>query len=92
MLEPSYTLRFFKLRGPLLKELHISFTHRFNLLFFVVFRSIVLSWLVLIALSTLIAVLTKVINLEQLPWSKRVAIAVLIGLVPGLKASVMVRR
>lgn len=54
------------------------------------FRSIVLSWLVLIAVSVLIAVLTKVITLEQASWSQRIAIAILIGFVPGLKASSMV--
>ncbi|KAJ7392323.1 hypothetical protein OS493_011980 [Desmophyllum pertusum] len=52
-------------------------------------ESIVLSWLVLIAVSVLIAVLTKVITLEQASWSQRIAIAILIGFVPGLKASSM---
>ena len=54
------------------------------------FRAVVLPWLILIAVSVLIAVLTKVITMEQAPWSQRVTIAVLIGLAPGLKASYMV--
>ncbi|KAL9984102.1 hypothetical protein ACROYT_G006361 [Oculina patagonica] len=52
-------------------------------------EAVVLPWLILIAISVLIAVLTKVITLEQAPWSQTVAIAVFIGLVPGLKASSM---
>lgn len=52
-------------------------------------ESVVLSWLILVALSVLVAVLTKVINLTQLSWSKRLAITALIGLTPGLKASAM---
>lgn len=54
------------------------------------FRAVVLPWLILIAVSVLIAVLTKVITMEQAPWSQRITIAVLIGLAPGLKASSMV--
>lgn len=52
-------------------------------------EAVVLPWLILIAVSVLIAVLTKVITMEQAPWSQRVTIAVLIGLAPGLKASSM---
>ena len=55
-----------------------------------VFRSVVLSWFILIALTVLIAVLTKVITLEQLSWSQRVVVASVIGVVPGLKSSVLV--
>ena len=55
-----------------------------------VFRSIVLSWFILIALTVLIAVLTKVITLEQLSWSQRVVVASVIGVVPGLKSSALV--
>ena len=55
-----------------------------------VFRSIVLSWFILIALTVLIAVLTKVITLEQLSWSQRVVLASVIGVVPGLKSSALV--
>ena len=55
-----------------------------------VFRSIALSWFILIALTVLIAVLTKVITLEQLSWSQRVVVASVIGVVPGLKSSVLV--
>ena len=38
----------------------------------------------------LIAVLTKVITLEQLSWSQRVVVASVIGVVPGLKSSALV--
>ena len=38
----------------------------------------------------LIAVLTKVTTLEQLSWSQRVVVASVIGVVPGLKSSVLV--
>lgn len=55
-----------------------------------VFRSIVLSWFILIALTVLIAVLTKAITLEQLSWSQRVVVASVIGVVPGLKSSALV--
>ena len=55
-----------------------------------VFRSIVLSWFILIALTVLIAVLTKAITLEQLSWSQRVVVASLVGVVPGLKSSALV--
>ena len=54
------------------------------------FRSIVLSWFILIALTVLIAVLTKVITLEQLSWSQRVVVASVVGVVPGLKSSALV--
>jgi len=37
----------------------------------------------------LLAVLTKIIPLEQLTWWQRIVVAVLIGLAPGLKASAM---
>ncbi|XP_073241214.1 uncharacterized protein [Porites lutea] len=52
-------------------------------------ESIVLSWFILIALTVLIAVLTKVITLEQLSWSQRVVVASVIGVVPGLKSSAL---
>lgn len=55
-----------------------------------VFRSIVLSWFILIALTVLIAVLTKAITLEQLSWSQRVVVASVIGVVPGLISSALV--
>lgn len=50
----------------------------------------VLPWFILISLITLIAVLTKVINLELCSWYQRVTLAVLIGFSPGLQAFVMV--
>lgn len=52
-------------------------------------ESVVLPWFILISLITLIAVLTKVINLELCSWYQRVALAVLIGFSPGLQAFVM---
>ena len=58
--------------------------------FFSIFRSVVLPWFILISLITLIAVLTKVINLELCSWYQRIALAVLIGFSPGLQAFVMV--
>ncbi|KAK2572784.1 hypothetical protein P5673_001770 [Acropora cervicornis] len=53
-------------------------------------ESVVLPWFILISLITLIAVLTKVINLELCSWYQRVALAVLIGFSPGLQAFVMI--
>jgi len=52
-------------------------------------EAVVLPWLILIAVSVLLAVLTKVITMEQATLSQRVTIAVLIGLAPGLKAASM---
>lgn len=50
----------------------------------------ILPWFILISLITLIAVLTKVVNLELCSWYQRIALAVLIGFSPGLQAFVMV--
>lgn len=50
-------------------------------------RAIVLPWLILVALSVLLAVLTKLITFEQASWSQRLAVAVLIGLALGFKVS-----
>lgn len=47
----------------------------------------VLPWLILVALSVLLAVLTKLITFEQASWSQRLAVAVLIGLALGFKVS-----
>lgn len=50
-------------------------------------RATVLPWLILVALSVLLAVLTKLITFEQASWSQRLAVAVLIGLALGFKVS-----
>ncbi|XP_022791955.1 uncharacterized protein LOC111331163 isoform X1 [Stylophora pistillata] len=47
----------------------------------------VLPWLILVALSVLLAVLTKLITLEQASLLQRLAVAALIGLALGFKVS-----
>ena len=58
-----------------------------RIFFFYFSRATVLPWLILVALSVLLAVLTKLITFEQASWSQRLAVAVLIGLALGFKVS-----
>lgn len=85
ILQPDFNL--YRILQALVVYMVSLFYPVFNTEKLLLSESIVLPWLILIALLTLIAVLTKVINLELCSWSQRVAIAVLIGLTPGLQAS-----